>query len=165
LDPRVYHLDRIDTLVSEVQRNLKIRRPLESRRLADLDLLLTDAFLVYASHLLSGRVDPQTIDSEWHVRTSKEVDIQNVLEKALVTGRIWESLESLKPAEKAYVQLKEALLRYRQHAREGTWPQVADGVKLQENDAGERVVALRRRLEATGDLEKVETDVFDAVLE
>jgi murein L,D-transpeptidase YcbB/YkuD len=154
--------------MSEVQRNLQTRRRLEPRRLVDLDLLLTDAFLVYASHLLSGRVNPLTFDAEWHVVNSKEVDIPAVLEKALDSHQVSEALESLRPSEKAYVQLKDALVRYRKYSREGNWPQVPDGVKLEDNDAGDRVLALRRRLEATGDLEKVETaqpDVFDTVLE
>lgn len=33
--------------------------------LAEADLLLTDAFLTYGSHLLSGRVVPRTIDPLW----------------------------------------------------------------------------------------------------
>jgi murein L,D-transpeptidase YcbB/YkuD len=86
-------------------------------------------------------VDPKTFDSEWHVVSSKEVDIPATLEKALDTHQVSEALESMRPAEKAYVQRKEALVRYRKYSREGNWPQVPDGVKLQENDAGERVLA------------------------
>jgi hypothetical protein len=67
LDSSVYHLVAIDTLIKEVQVTSKTPHRPEPRRLVDVDLLLTDAFLVYASHLLSGRVDPQTFDSEWHV--------------------------------------------------------------------------------------------------
>ncbi len=168
LDPSVYHLSKIEAFWKQVQRNAQDGKPLDPRRLVDLDLLLTDAFLIYASHLLSGRVNPTTFDSEWHVVALKEVDLPQYLEEALASGRISEALDGLLPVHRGYSELQRALIKYRRLSRSGGWPPIHDGLKLQLNDLDDRVAFLRQRLRATGDLRVPAEDVsknFDSVLE
>ena len=59
LSSSVYHLTEIIKLLDKSGKTSDI--------LSDLDLLTTDAFLLYSSHLLSGKLDPVTIDPIWHV--------------------------------------------------------------------------------------------------
>jgi L,D-transpeptidase YcbB len=54
----------------------------------DLDFLLTDAFLLLASHLRAGRVNPESLHAEWVVQMDPEVDIAQLLQRAIETGRI-----------------------------------------------------------------------------
>ena len=168
LDPSVYHLSKIDALWNQVQRNAQEGSTLDPRRLVDLDLLLTDAFLIYASHLFSGRVNPETFDSEWHVVALKEVDLPRYLEEALASGRISEALDGLLPVHHGYTELQRALFEYRRLSRSGGWPRISDGPKLQLNDVDDRVAQLRQRLLATGDLMgpiEGASEHFDSALE
>jgi hypothetical protein len=168
LDPGVYHLEKIGGLLREVQLDERMGKTLDPGRLVDLDLFLTDGFLVYASHLLSGRVNPMTFDTEWHVVESREVDFPSLLENALDSGDISSALSGLFPRNPGYRKAREALARYRQTLREGGWAQIPEGPKLQTGDQDDRVTILRRRLEVSGDLATENSDLpmlFDADLE
>jgi len=166
LRPDDYHLSSIEAIVSEIRQHPFQRKSLNPRRLVDLDLLLSDAFLVYASHLLAGRINPETIDAEWHANR-READIAIVLQTALDTNRIGETLKSLLPLQPGYARLRNALANYREIASRGGWPAVPGGPKIQTGDRGERVRTLLLRLIVTGDLDKQDTvrDHFDDVLE
>lgn len=54
LHPGDYHIDAIRELL-----------PFAADREREIDRFLTDAFLLLASHLLAGRVDPDTIEPTW----------------------------------------------------------------------------------------------------
>jgi hypothetical protein len=58
----------------------------------DLDLLLTDAFLLLGSHLLGGRVNPETFNSEW-VAYNPKADLAGVLEAALAAVQVEAALD------------------------------------------------------------------------
>ena len=150
LRPQYYHLERIKNTLSIIRRNIGSRTH-NPRRLVDLDLLLTDAFLIYGSHLLKGQVDPITIDSEWFTDL-KQLDMTEVLENALSDNTIIISLFGLSPPQKGYARLKKALARYREIADKGGWPEIPDGPKMAVGDSGDRVQLLRERLLSTGDL-------------
>ncbi|WP_246561166.1 L,D-transpeptidase family protein [Geobacter grbiciae] len=147
LKPHDYHLARIETLLAAAR-----QKPQRPEALADLDLLLTDAYLLYASHLLAGHVNPETLQTEWHISRT-EADPAAILRKALESGDIKASLTSLLPADPAYGRLKEALAHYREIRAQGGWPPVPDGPMLRTGDTGPRVAALRARLVATADLD------------
>ena len=167
LNPNDYHRSRIEGVLGEIQKNRAQGKAINPRRLVDLELLLTDAFLIYASHLLAGKVNPETIDPEWHARR-RERDIAVVLQDALEQDQIQKALEDLLPQHEGYSRLKQALLRYREIAAHGDWPQVPPGLILRKGDRGERVIALRRRLIRSGDLAAhfaEAGDEFDAGLE
>jgi len=65
LNPEDYHVTEIGTLLTYVRLAAASGRTAEVERLADLELLLTDAFLLYGSHLLGGRVDPESLHPQW----------------------------------------------------------------------------------------------------
>lgn len=166
LRPDDYHLSSIEAIVSKIRQHQSQRKSLNPRRLVDLDLLLSDAFLVYASHLVAGRINPETIDAEWHAN-HRHADLEIVLQTALDTNRIGETLKGLLPLQSGYARLRNALANYREIAAKGGWPAVPDGPKMQIGDRGERVRALFFRLMVTGDLDKQGTvgDHFDDTLE
>lgn len=165
LEPEDYHLATIETLLAEVRHNIATNRSLEPDKLADLDLLLTDAFLLYGSHLSAGRVNPETIRSEWFIK-NREVDLMEILQSALDEDQIEEALETLPPQHAGYARLKRALLQYRAIMRRGGWKILPSGQMLRGN-RGVRVAALRSRLIVSGDLDESTDDhsLFDQVLE
>lgn len=150
LESKDYHLVRIRDVYADVTRARGAGRTQDLARLAELDLLLTDALLVLASHLASGRVDPTTIHPEWSARPGA-VNLVGELDMALATGRIGERLERLVPEHPGYVRLRNALADYRRIAADGGWPELP-GRTLSPGMRDEAVPLLRERLRLTGDL-------------
>ncbi len=112
---------------------------------ADLDILLTDAFFLYASHQLGGRSVIKTVD----VRSVKErpaPDIVKALTRALETGRLEATLKGLAPNDPAYVKLRQALALYRDIGARGGWSKIGGGRTMRTGDKGERVQQLHHRL-------------------
>ena len=79
-------------------------------------------------------------------------DLAVVLQEALGSNTVGESLRALKPQGKGYVRLREVLHHYREVAAKGGWPSVAAGPNLALGSQGQRVQDLRIRLQASGDL-------------
>lgn len=163
LTPDHYHLVPIRSLVNKAG-----KYPIKDASLmADLDILLTDAFLTLGCHLSGGCVDPVTIETEWFAKQGT-VDVSSALEQAIRNKLIREALMMLRPEQGAYGRLRKALTRYRELSLRGEWPLVSAGIRLEKGSVSDRVLELRRRLAASGDLEAVETkpaDLFDEKLE
>ncbi|PYO91944.1 MAG: peptidoglycan-binding protein, partial [Gemmatimonadetes bacterium] len=161
-----YHLAGIEAVLAAVRADAKRGPALAPDRWAELDLLLTDAFLVYGAHLLAGRVNPETLRPEW-VSNRRTADIAVVLEAALTSGNIAATLEGLDPPEAGYRRLREALARYRRVAAVGGWPAIPDG-SMHAGVRGAAVTALRQRLRLedglVGEAGDQDADLFDAEL-
>lgn len=119
--------------------------------LADLDLLLTDSFLLLSSHLLAGRVNPETVHSEWVV-DNPEADLGGALQSALAGGQIEAALDNMRPPHVAYAALKAALQRYREIEFLGGWPVLHQDLAWQKGAFGAHISLLRERLAFAGDL-------------
>ncbi len=158
LRPADYHLESLATLLERV--------PSDADGLAELDLLLTDAFLILAAHIVSGRVDPATFEREW-IATRREVDVAAVLESVVAGGDVTGALRELRPDQPGYDRLVGARARYREIVEKGGWPRVAAGPALKPGMTDPAVNALRRRLAIGGDLASVESETpetYDEVL-
>jgi L,D-transpeptidase YcbB len=167
LIPDDYHLAKLENTLGQVRTEQQRGSQISPLNLVDLDLLLTDAFLVLASHFHSGRVDPETYNPEWHP-SKRDADFAGILEKALQEKRIREALEDLLPNHEGYYRLRQALERYRKISKQGGWPRVSEGTTLRKGDKDERIVVLRHRLALAGDLDPhapVEANHFDDALE
>jgi murein L,D-transpeptidase YcbB/YkuD len=159
LNPDDYHFEAIRDRLRPAKAAGSSR--LDGASATDLDLISTDAFLLYASHLLAGHLDPETIDPEWHARR-READLAEHLQRALAEDRVREALEELLPPQAGYRSLRASLRRYRDLAAEGGWPEVPAGPTLREGDAGPRVQALAERLRITGELDGGHDPALDA---
>jgi L,D-transpeptidase YcbB len=151
LDPENYHLATLDALLAEVAaagRKKRGRVPPDS--LADLEMLLTDSFLLCASHLVHGQVDPVTIQSEWSIK-GRVGDLSAALEKGLAAGDVPGALDALRPAHAVYQGLRKAFEDYGRLAADGGWPAFPAGPKLVKGDQDARVTALRAILLAMGE--------------
>ena len=141
--------------------NLKAAKDPDPATLAALDLRLTSLMLGFGTDLLSGRLDPRTVDDGWFL-TRRRSSVDSTLRAALRDDDSPDVLERLRPKQKEYDELVDALKEYREILKNGGWGTVPVGPALKQGDRGERVAALRRRLHATGDLDSgKESDVFD----
>jgi murein L,D-transpeptidase YcbB/YkuD len=170
LEPEDYHLAAITALLDTVRADAASGRNTQPDRLAALDLLLTDAFLLYGSDLLSGRVDPETLHRPWEA-SRRGADLAAVLEGALESRKIARALQRLAPIQEGYRRLREALTRERAVAARGGWTALPDGPALKQGDHAPAVALLRTRLRLEGDLHEDEdgwagdAESFDAALE
>jgi murein L,D-transpeptidase YcbB/YkuD len=158
LDPRNYHLAALESLLAEVKAaNGKKLRKVRPEALADLEMLLTDAFLLCGSHLVHGQVNPETIQSEWFVKGRYE-DLAAVLEKGLAANDIPGALDSLRPQHAVYQGLRKAYQDFGAVAAAGGWPEFPPGPKLVKGNQDARVEALGKTLAAMGDLDPSESN-------
>jgi murein L,D-transpeptidase YcbB/YkuD len=166
IDPGVYGLDALREQVSQP-------RPIPADAAADLDVALTIAFLRCALHFDGGAIDPAAAGIAWHI-PRPPMDAAQLLEQALADGDVRGTLLGRLPAHDGYARLRSALARYRALADQGGWPPQPGGTALRPKMQDRRVLALRRRLELTGDLSPltpdgdgsaVDASMFDGALE
>lgn len=162
LNPADYHLVELVELRARV-----VSERASRREAVDLELLASDAFMVLGSHLLNGRVNPETIDPEW-LANRRNAQMDEVLAEALREDRIEGMLLELAPMQPRYRTMLSAADHLRRLANEGGWPVVAEGQKLEVGVSDPRVAVLRARLLASADLDAsanfVEPSLFDSGL-
>ena len=151
LCPEDYHLAQIEPLIGLEEDCRRYEMPFDTGYMARLDLLLTDAFLLYAAHLVEGRVDSDEVHEGWRSRPRK-VDLVKLLVYALNNGRLVPVLADLAPPHQGYLLLRGELERYRRSSALGGWPLVPAGPVLREGDRDPRLPLLRQRLQFYGDL-------------
>ena len=122
-----------------------VRSRPDASGLAELDILLSNAFLGLARDLRNGRVNPATLYRDCALGRDA-TDLATVLEEALRADRVRATLAGLVPPDRGYELLREALGRYRRLALESRAEPVPPGPALRQGDRGERVAALRSRL-------------------
>ena len=136
---------------------------------ADLDLLMTDALILYASHLLEGKLEQSDLRKTWDVEGNEgPSNVDSLLTATLYNKKIKVVLEGFKPNHYMYNLMKFQLKKLRAEAKEGGWPEVSEGETLKPGDTAARVVEIRNYLNAVGDLKKypVENDkLFDTLVE
>ncbi|PYO95726.1 MAG: peptidoglycan-binding protein [Gemmatimonadetes bacterium] len=132
LEPEDYHVTRIRVSLDSVRADAASARPIAPARLAELDVLLSDSFLLYAAHLLGGRVDPETLHPLWDANR-RDADLGTVLQEALDSRKIARALQRLAPIDDGYRRLREALARERTIAASGGgWPaDLAERLRLE----------------------------------
>ncbi|MDX1634592.1 MAG: L,D-transpeptidase family protein [Marinobacter sp.] len=144
LEPNDYHVAPLRDLLEQPLESLQ---PTER---VDLDLLLSDSFLMLASHLLEGKVNPESIDAEWLANRRQRL-MAPVLTEALASADLTSQLAALRPAQAGYAALLAArasllpLLTL-------DWSPLPAGPALKPGMVDDRVPALRQRLVALGDL-------------
>ena len=148
--PDMYHRQTLGVLLRS-GRGEVASAPVDPALLTDLDLLLSDAYLVLGLHLAAGQFNPHDLDAEWYLHKN-EADMVTRLNAAAEAGELIDDLRLLPPQEEDYLRLQEAYGYYRQLAAEGGWPFVNEGRKLEKGMWDERVMQVRARLRATADL-------------
>ncbi|HEX3525844.1 MAG TPA: L,D-transpeptidase family protein [Thermoanaerobaculia bacterium] len=153
LDPRIYPKDSLNTSLREIEALPNLDDVEAQRRFTRADLSLTYTYFALASHLAHGRLQPGTLDIDWH-DTLGPADLggslsslQNAVREG---GSVDQALHSATPASPGYAHLREAMARYEDIAAHGGWPVV--GKLLHKGAQGADVTRLRARLAAEGDL-------------
>ena len=120
----------------------------------DLDLLVTSGFLLYATDLAKGALDPGAVGLGWHIDRGAAPGVA-LLDSVAAGANARELTRALLPTAPQYAALKEALTRYREIARNGGWPLI-DHTDLDVGQSHVDLATLRARLLAEGDPREVE---------
>jgi len=166
LDSKTYHRKNILTLLTDINSGLLSDMP-KPAKLAELDILLADAFFSYAFHLSEGIVDPSSKHLRWYIKKPKR-ELGKIFQAVLYDDKMEGFVDALQPHHSGYLRLKQALLKYEKIKKSGCWYEVPAGKKLQKGDYGTWVADLRSRLTISGDLTdstNSNQDYFDEVLE
>ena len=151
LDPSDYHIDAIEEIRAAVAGGKSLLYGRTAEQWAEFDILLTDAFLLFCSHLSGGRVNPETLHNDW-VISAPTVDMMALLHTVATETQLNRAIDQLRPSQSGYVHLRTHLYRLRQVASSGGWPRIPEGETLRPGDRHERILALRHRLMADGSL-------------
>jgi murein L,D-transpeptidase YcbB/YkuD len=140
LRPEDYHLEAIESIIGD-----------RIGELVDLELALSDSFLILGSHFLAGRLNPETLNSEW-IANRRHRDLAPVLEAVGTGADPGALLEELLPRHPEYQRLATRLAELRRIRDNEGCPGIDAGPTLHPGDSDSRAEQLRGRLKLSGDL-------------
>ena len=120
---------------------------------AELDILLTEAFLRAIYNLYFGKADPERLDPDINfARSYTGEDLVPFLLQHIAQARIDRVFDWASPKNEWFQWLRQGLARYRAHQAAGGWEPIPSGPTLKPRRSDPRVVLVRKRLAVTGDL-------------
>jgi murein L,D-transpeptidase YcbB/YkuD len=148
LDPESFPLDSIEALVNKSA----AEEETDAYTGARMDLLLSASYLKLASIMTYGKVKPGDYYNSWHIKPAETDTLSAVLARAATQGQVQESMQQLRPQHPQYQALQQKLKQYQQAVDKGGWPTIEAGPELEPGDSSQRIVNIRTRLYASGDL-------------
>ncbi len=118
------------------------------------DLLMSAALVRYAYERTHGQLDPRRFYRDWSP-TPKAVDIAQILHDGLEKQQLASALRQTAPQFSLYWALRDEYIRLRSGMEGNVGPTLSAGPVMRLGSRGPRVVQLRQRLKATGDLSPV----------
>lgn len=145
-----YNLESILTLMGLIKSDASFRNdPVVA---AQLDILLTDAYMMLGEHLYRGVLPAEEPFEPWKIARKDSPGMGARLRQALETNTLPQSLEYLAPRYPDYLALKRILERYLRIQQKGGWSRIeslsTDPVEVERYHTDE----LKERLRAEGDL-------------
>ena len=117
----------------------------------ELERALSIAYMRYATDLVSGMVDPESLEARVHVDPAR-INPVRLLNRAAEAEDVNGLLDSLAPTSVRYRNLRAAVLRMMEQVNRGGWGDTVEPGGLAPGAVSANVAKLRRRLMAMGDL-------------
>ncbi len=118
----------------------------------DRDLLVSDTVARFARDLAIGRTNPTRALGGMGPETLAPVDVTKFLLELAGGKDLLGLIEQLPPPYAGYQRLKAAMEQHRQAVRAGGWTIIPDGPSIKAGMEDGRLVQVRKRLIATGEL-------------
>src|SRR5689334_5235341 len=121
-------------------------------QLATADVLLTASYVALGEDLMTGQIDPRTVQQAWHVNPEEE-NIDSALVRNLRYEHLDRALATMRPTDDDYAGLSKELQRWRLIVAKGGWsavPAPSGNVKPGSSASPALLTALRARLAAEG---------------
>ncbi len=143
LQPEDYHLFLIQAYAGKFLCNFKPADPVEKM---NLDLLLTDAFILLGSHLHYGKVNPEIDGFSLNLqRKDPELRLELKLESALDSNNLSGILNSLAPGSRAYQLMKENISFF-SSLNNQPWPEIVTHLPVKPGESSQELPMIRKRL-------------------
>jgi murein L,D-transpeptidase YcbB/YkuD len=115
---------------------------------AEFELLMTDGVLMYALHLIHGKLDPANLADTWNYKRRELLPEKAIseLEKNVESGTVASALNSLKPQIQLYKKIRNGLALYRQIEQEHPFFVIEPTPLLKPEELSSVVPAIRQRL-------------------
>jgi murein L,D-transpeptidase YcbB/YkuD len=123
LNPESYHLTLLEIFFESYEKKIASGSPLEDVELAELELLLSDAYYGLVLDLDLGRVDPSKLKAKWRIpRKTQTQDYGILLTQAARDQDLRTVLISLYPNTPSYRKGKLRLRQLEEYTqKQGTW--------------------------------------------
>jgi len=160
--PGDYNVENVERILA------RWNTPRSAETRSEDDIVLSESLLRYGYHRRYGKVDGRLLDPNINFERATFLNQSTLLtvEQAIRAPSLTEFVDMIAPSGPLYRQLQAELAHYRALAAAGGWQTVGLGPTLRLGDEGLRIVEMRQRLAASGDLE-VDTGwpMFDDELE
>lgn len=159
LDPDDYHLTSIQSFIEENSKDYQEQ--------AALDLLITDAIVLYGYHLLNGKTDANALEP---TLAREELipgdEMMLALKNHLFNGELDHIIDQLRPNTQYYFGLMEGLKKYRILLDSGGWNDIrVKEKKIMPDSMYSSIPLIRERLISEGDLQlDLDTISGDSIL-
>jgi murein L,D-transpeptidase YcbB/YkuD len=131
LNPELFHYSIIRSCLKDsVPRWLKKN---DSVSMAALDILLTDAYISYATSLYAGTVHNGHDNVDWEIHIS-QLSLTDSLNKIKIQANVRQTLNNFCCIHPQYLKLKQALKKYRAMETSSGWPSEAENTVLIKKD-------------------------------
>ena len=102
LQPEHYHLEKLNTLRDTIRINDSLET-FNPYPIAQIDMLLSDAFFMISSHLYNGKVNSENLTAEWGIRRNKpELALDNKLKQLISSPSCVEFMKRFYPKHPGY---------------------------------------------------------------
>ena len=150
LRPADYDPNRLRDLLREALQEAGSRED-RARRLADLELALSQKVVEMVSDARAGRLNLPRLQDNWHYAVGpRAAKAREVLERVADSYDLAAALQDRRTDDETGAMV-EALSAYRRIAEAGGWATIPAGPTLRPGSTGARVTALRARLRITND--------------
>ena len=170
LQPATYHLALIDSYVATVEKREAAKEGLVPKELAELELLMTDAFFTLAEDLDLGIVNPESLVAKWSIpRKRNALEYDSLLNQAWRTADLRSQLALLYPKTPSYSKGKLLLrqLEERAKGKEINWKPIKTDRVLRPGESNAFIPQIRERLVFWGYLEalgRTDAKIYDSLL-
>ncbi|MFD2244951.1 L,D-transpeptidase family protein [Pontibacter ruber] len=147
LDPKKYKLVNFDEKFKQYE-DIGRRDSARLQLQQEIDLALTASYFNYASDFYRGRVNPKEVSQiDWNIKNNK-IKLHKALQTILKERESTYPYYEFEALHAGYVNLREALKKYREQQEKGGWAKVTLGKlkSLKPGDTATAVLTLRKRL-------------------
>lgn len=172
LDSNKYHLSEIIAILDEMKNDVELSSRDRNLAIAQVDILLSDAFLSMAKDLREGELNYKKFNRALRAKGEREeiryswenpsrgMNYVTFLERVSEGGNLEKELLGLSTSNEMYFQMKEAYTLYKNIALQGGWKRIPKGKQLRMgNISKKRVPLMAQRLYMTGDLDFFDPDI------
>ncbi len=161
LNSTTYYLAQINNMLMQLNNNIKLKYQQPSMLLTDFELTMTNAYILYLSHMAFGKIDNRTVYPSWNIK-KRYFNIMQLFLDTIHKGDINYAINYVTPQYIGYSKLIEQLNKYQQIEQAGGFDPIPKGKPLRINSKGNRVILLNKRLNLTGELnEQPDSDIFN----